>query len=93
MRNIMKCKWIAILAAMIGLGMLAFFVNKRVFAVGAIVLALSPLWIPESLKARMDETVTTQENTKYRFREGEADNTSALLAMINEQMEASARSA
>jgi len=77
----------AMLSAMIGFLLLTAFVSRKALAAGAIVLALSPLWIPESVKARMSETIAKQEDLSYRFREGESEDTSAVISGINQKME------
>lgn len=79
----------AMISAMLGFFLLTAFVNRKLLATGAIILALSPMWVPESVKARMNKTITKQEDLQYRFREGESEDSSSVIASINAKLEES----
>jgi len=77
----------AYLSAALGALMLTSLFDRRILVAGLLILALSPFWVPDSVKARMDATVTTQENLQFRFREGESEESSTVIAMINQGLE------
>lgn len=77
----------AFIATAIGFMLLTSFVNRKALAAGLVFLALSSLWMPDRVKARLNETFTSEENTNWRFREGKGAESSAILAMIEEHLE------
>jgi O-antigen ligase len=79
-------------ATAIGFLVLTSFVNRKLLAAGVAVLALSPLWLPERVKARLNETLTSEESLNWRYRDGKGAESSALIAMIEDHLEEEAAS-
>ncbi len=77
----------AYVAAAGGVLFLTALVNRRALAFGLVVLALNALWLPESVQKRFQDTFIEEEQENYRFREGKGGDASALIEMINEELE------
>ena len=75
------------LGAGAGFVLLGALLNRKVLAAGMVVLALNVLWLPENVRARLAETFTSEEENNWRLRDGKGAEASALIAMINEQLE------
>ncbi len=74
------------LSALIGFAIVTLWVNKRVLVLASVALALGGLWVPDSVKGRLDETLITKEQEFWRFKDGRGDQESALLAMVSEEI-------
>jgi hypothetical protein len=75
------------MAAAAGFVVLTSMVNRRVLAVGLLAVSLNALWLPARVQARLDETFVSEESLDWRWREGQGEEGSAIIAMINRDRE------
>jgi O-antigen ligase len=75
------------LAAMVAFTLLTGMLNRRILAAGLIFLALNALWLPDSVKNRLAHTFVAEEDQGWRFRDGQGQEESGLIAMVNEELD------
>jgi len=75
------------MSAAAGALLLATLIDRRIFAAGVVVLALSPFWAPQGVKDRFNMTFHAEAQENWRFRDGKGEEGSAVLAMIDQKLD------
>jgi O-antigen ligase len=75
--------WVAALA---GFGVVSAWVSRTALVLGIAAIAMSSLWLPEKVQHRLDETFIRADQENWKFKDGQGDEESALLAMVSEQV-------
>lgn len=74
------------LAAMAGFVVVTAWVSRPALVVGVLLVLGNALWLPDDVKNRIDAILITTEEEGWRFEDGRANEESAVLAMLNEQV-------
>lgn len=78
------------MAAGAGFAVITGLVNRKILAAGLVALALNSLWLPDKVRHRLDETFQAEEEMSWRYRDKRGEESSSIIAAINERLEGEA---